>query len=119
MQQVSDWLEKLGMAEYAQCFADNDIDFSILHELTDQDLEKIGVVSLGHRRRILKAIAVLNGPAAAAAQMPAPSAAEPAVVAPPEARIVEIGADEVAPLLSINCADIAVEPTRSQNMTVR
>ena len=44
------------MAEYAQRFANNDIDFSILRELTDQDLEKIGVASLGHRRRILKAI---------------------------------------------------------------
>jgi class 3 adenylate cyclase len=94
MQQVSDWLEKLGMAEYAQRFADNDIDFSILRELTDQDLEKIGVASLGHRRRILKAIAALNGPAAAAAQASAPSAAKPAAVAPPEPRIASAGAGE-------------------------
>jgi class 3 adenylate cyclase len=94
MQQVSDWLEKLGMAEYAQRFADNDIDFSILRELTDQDLEKIGVVSLGHRRRILKAIAALNGPAAAAAQVRAPSAAKPAAVAPPEPRIASAEAGE-------------------------
>jgi hypothetical protein len=48
MQQVADWLEKLGMSEYAQRFADNDIDFAILPELIDQDLEKIGVASLGH-----------------------------------------------------------------------
>ena len=94
MQQVSDWLEKLGMAEYAQRFADNDIDFSILRELTDQDLEKIGVVSLGHRRRILKAIAALNGPAAAAAQASAPSAAKPAAVAPLEPRIASAEAGE-------------------------
>jgi hypothetical protein len=38
MQQVTDWLEKLGMSEYAARFAENDIDFSILTELTDQDL---------------------------------------------------------------------------------
>ena len=44
MQQVSDWLEKLGLSEYAQRFAENRIDFSVLPELTDQDLEKIGVV---------------------------------------------------------------------------
>ena len=94
MQQVSDWLEKLGMAEYAQRFADNDIDFSILPELTDQDLEKIGVVSLGHRRRILKAIAALNGPAAAAAHASAPSATKPAAVAPPEPRITSAEAGE-------------------------
>ena len=54
MKQVTEWLEKLGMSEYAQRFADNDIDFSILPDLTDQDLEKIGVTSLGHRRKILR-----------------------------------------------------------------
>src|SRR5271155_3646414 len=60
MQQIADWLEKLGMSEYAQRFADNDIDFAILRDLTDQDLDKIGVASLGHRRRLLRAIAELN-----------------------------------------------------------
>jgi class 3 adenylate cyclase len=60
MQQIADWLEKLGMSEYAQRFTDNDIDFAILRDLTDQDLEKIGVASLGHRRRLLRAIAELN-----------------------------------------------------------
>jgi hypothetical protein len=54
MQQIADWLEKLGLSEYAPRFAENDIDFTILPELTDQDLEKIGVASLGHRRKILK-----------------------------------------------------------------
>jgi hypothetical protein len=49
MQQVADWLEKLGLGQYAQRFAENDISFSILPELSDQDLEKIGVASLGHR----------------------------------------------------------------------
>ena len=39
MQQIADWLEKLGMPEYTERFAANDIDFSILPELTDQDLE--------------------------------------------------------------------------------
>ena len=56
MQQIADWLEKLGMSEYAQRFAENDIDFAVLRELTDQDLNGIGV-SLGHRRRMLRAIA--------------------------------------------------------------
>jgi hypothetical protein len=44
MQQIADWLEKLGMAEYAKAFAENRIDVSVLPELTDLDLEKIGVV---------------------------------------------------------------------------
>ena len=46
MQQIADWLEKLGMSEYAQRFAENGIDVSVLPHLTDQDLKDIGV-SLG------------------------------------------------------------------------
>jgi class 3 adenylate cyclase len=60
MQQIADWLEKLGLSEYAQRFAENDIDFTILGDLTDQDLEKIGIASLGHRRKLLRAIANLE-----------------------------------------------------------
>ena len=40
MQQVADWLEKLGLGQYAQRFAENDISFAILPDLTDQDLER-------------------------------------------------------------------------------
>ena len=72
MQQVADWLKQLGMSEYAERFADNDIDFSILRELTDQDLEKIGVASLGHRRKILRAIAALDRAATVTAVSPVP-----------------------------------------------
>ena len=50
MQQVADWLEKLGLGQYAERFAENDISFSVLPDLTDQDLKDIGV-SLGHRRQ--------------------------------------------------------------------
>ena len=60
MQQIADWLEKLGMSEYAQRFVDNAIDLSVLPDLTDQDLEKLGVL-LGHRRKMLRAIAALGG----------------------------------------------------------
>ena len=55
MQQVADWLEKLGMAEYAQRFAENRIDFSVLRDLTDQDLKDLAVV-LGDRRKMLRAL---------------------------------------------------------------
>ena len=77
MQQIADWLEKLGLSEYAQCFAENDIDFTILGDLTDQDLEKIGIASLGHRRKLLRAIANLetiekSAPAVAVAAPAAP-----------------------------------------------
>jgi uncharacterized protein YjiS (DUF1127 family) len=54
MQQIAHWLEKLGMSEYAERFAENKIDVSVLRHLTDQDLKDIGV-ALGHRRKILAA----------------------------------------------------------------
>jgi len=60
MTQVADWLDKLGMSEYTQRFAENDIDTSVLRDLTDQDLIELGV-SLGHRRKMLRAIAELSG----------------------------------------------------------
>ena len=68
MQQIADWLKTLGLTQYAQAFADNDIDFSVLGYLTDQDLEKIGV-SLGHRRKILATIAGLVGVVPAAPKL--------------------------------------------------
>src|SRR6516164_6458822 len=62
MQQIADWLEKLGLSEYAQRFAENGIDISVLRYLTDQDLKDIGVL-LGHRRKMLAAISELTGAA--------------------------------------------------------
>jgi len=60
MQRIEDWLLQLGMSEYAQRFAENDIDISVLRHLTDQDLKELGV-SLGHRRKMLAAIVELAG----------------------------------------------------------
>jgi hypothetical protein len=57
MQQVADWLEKLGLGQYAQRFAENDIDFALFNKLTDVDLKELGVASLGHRKLLLEAIA--------------------------------------------------------------
>jgi class 3 adenylate cyclase/tetratricopeptide (TPR) repeat protein len=61
MQQIADWLQKLDLGQYAQRFAENDVDFAILADLTDQDLKEIGVASLGHRRQLLRAITELKG----------------------------------------------------------
>src|SRR6516164_11257513 len=79
MRQIADWLEKLGLSEYAPRFAENHIDFTILPDLTDQDLEKIGVASLGHRRKLLRAIADLEASekSAAAIAVAAPAAPPP------------------------------------------
>ena len=72
MQQIGEWLEKLGLSEYAQHFADNAIDLSVIGDLTEQDLKDLGVL-LGHRRKILRAIAELDGVAPA----PIETATEP------------------------------------------
>src|SRR3984893_14366093 len=81
MQQIAYWLKKLGMSEYAPRFAENDIDFTILGDLTDHDLEKIGVPSLGHRRKLLRAIADLRDVEKSAPAV-AVAAAAPAVPRP-------------------------------------
>ena len=60
MQEIGNFLEKLGMPEYGECFAQNKIDLSVLPHLTDQDLKDIGV-PLGHRRKMLAAIRGLPG----------------------------------------------------------
>src|SRR5215475_9796654 len=70
MQQIADWLEKLGMAEYAERFAENDIDMAVLLNLTDQHLKDLGV-SLGHRLKMLRANRDLSNVSAA---VTAPSA---------------------------------------------
>jgi class 3 adenylate cyclase len=60
MQQIADWLEKLGLGQYAQRFAENDIDISVLPHLTDENLKELGI-SLGHRVKLLAAIRELGG----------------------------------------------------------
>ena len=74
MQQIADWLKKLGMSEYAERFAENRIDFSVLPDLTDQDLKKLGVL-LGDRRKMLRAIASFKAVDAPIAVATAASAA--------------------------------------------
>ena len=71
MLQIADWLEKLGMSEYALRFAENWIDFFALPDLTDSDLKDLGVV-LGDRRKIMRAIAKLDAAPEAAVLMAKP-----------------------------------------------
>src|SRR6516165_3746493 len=76
MQHIADWLEKLGMSEYAQRFAENDIDASVLPHLTDQSLKELGV-SLGHRLKILAAVKELGGPPPAPPEPATPTETKP------------------------------------------
>src|SRR5215471_6825692 len=81
MKGIAEWLASIGLSEYAQRFADNGIDLSVIRDLTEQDLKDLGVL-LGHRRRILRAIAELD----AAAPAPTETATEPALGDEPERR---------------------------------
>ncbi len=58
---VGDWLRSLGLGQYEAVFRESEIDPQVLPELTDADLEKLGV-PLGHRKRFLKAISNLASP---------------------------------------------------------
>ena len=81
MKGIAEWLASIGLSEYAQRFADNGIDLLVIRDLTEQDLKDLGVL-LGHRRRILRAIAELDG----AAPAPTETATEPALRDEPERR---------------------------------
>jgi predicted ATPase/class 3 adenylate cyclase len=59
MTSIAEWLASIGLREYAQRFDENAIDLSVVEELTEQDLKELGVL-LGHRRKIMRAIAELK-----------------------------------------------------------
>src|SRR5215831_2133338 len=64
------WLEKIGLVQHAETFATNDIDLDVLPELSDDDLRELGL-SLGHRRRLLRAITELSSKGLQATAEPA------------------------------------------------
>src|SRR3954463_5647400 len=57
---LTEWLGSNGLGQYAKTFAENNIDYSVLPDLTENDLEKLGVSSLGHRKKLLRAIEALS-----------------------------------------------------------
>ena len=86
MRDIGDWLAVLGLSRYEPAFRDNDIDEEVVAGLTADDLRELGVSSIGHRRKLLDAIALLNGAVGEAGPSSAAKAAEPeSRVAIPEA----------------------------------
>src|SRR5947208_9224882 len=57
---LTEWLGRHGLGQYAKTFAENNIEYSVLPDLTENDLEKLGVSSLGHRKKLLRAIEALT-----------------------------------------------------------
>jgi class 3 adenylate cyclase/predicted ATPase len=79
---IGDWLRSLGLEQYEATFRENAIDAGVLRDLTDQDLEKLGVL-LGHRRKLLRAIGELGSP--------------PAASVPPAIKLAPVGNTPAAP----------------------
>src|SRR5947207_14162003 len=75
--EITNWLRGLGLEQYDAAFRDNDVDGEILPELTANDLIGLGVTSIGHRRKLLAAIATLRSeaPQPVAETVPAAAAA--------------------------------------------
>jgi len=74
---IRDWLAGLALTQYAEAFEDNDLDLDLVADLADSDLKDLGVSSMGHRKKLLRAIEAL-----APGAEPAPEPASPAAAAP-------------------------------------
>ena len=76
------WLRSLGLGKYEAVFRENDIDETVLPNLTAEDLKELGVASLGHRRKLLDAIAALRADTGVKVESP-PAAPEVSPAATP------------------------------------
>jgi class 3 adenylate cyclase len=85
---VADWLRGLGLEQYAPAFEQNHVEPGLLSSLTAEDLKDLGVSSVGHRRRLLEAIAALRSPPSVA--VVAATAQEPAIGPEAERRQVTV-----------------------------
>jgi len=85
---IKQWLEAQGLAQYAEVFVENDIDLDVLSELSEDDLEKLGL-SLGHRRKLLRALDAKRRAEAPAQQAPSVPTA-PAQAAEAERRQITV-----------------------------
>jgi class 3 adenylate cyclase len=77
---IAAWLQGLGLERYVPAFRDNEIDWEVLPKLTSEDLREIGVAAIGHRRKLLDAIAALGATvttAVTAAPSDAPAPTDP------------------------------------------
>src|SRR6516164_1833303 len=90
---LAGWLRSLGLERYEATFRENEIDETVLPSLTAEDLKDMGVSSVGHRRKLLDAIATLRGTAAKLRDIDAdrsPPAATETPTTPGERRQVSV-----------------------------
>src|SRR5437588_538442 len=100
---VIQWLRGLGLEQYATPFRDNDIDGEILAELTAEDLIGLGIGSIGHRRKLLTAIASLR-------ESDSPTEATAAAVEPPPPSVAEASPVERRQLTILFCDLVGETP---------
>jgi class 3 adenylate cyclase/tetratricopeptide (TPR) repeat protein/energy-coupling factor transporter ATP-binding protein EcfA2 len=100
---VTEWLSGLGLARYAPAFRDNDIDGEVLRRLTGADLRELGVASIGHRRRLLDAIAALGDRQSAGEQSPT-SGHTPSVKTEAERRQLTVMFSDIVDSTSLSTA---------------
>ena len=80
------WLRSLGLEQYEAAFRENGVDETVLPKLTAEDVRDLGVTAVGHRRKLLEAIAELQGKTEPAPSEPSsPTAAAPPKTQPPSA----------------------------------
>jgi hypothetical protein len=83
------WLRSLGLGKYEAVFRENDIDETVLPSLTHENLKELGVASLGHRVKLLDAIAALRNDASAQTPPVAAAPARPSATTPTSAPVAE------------------------------
>src|SRR5438270_11666541 len=96
---VVEWLRGLGLEQYVPAFHANDIDEEVLRRLTSEDLRELGVTSIGHRRRLLDAIAALGTAEALPTPCPHPNP-------PPLAGEGRVGAEAERRQLTVTFCDL-------------
>jgi class 3 adenylate cyclase len=108
MAKVSEWLEEIGLGRYAELFAEHHIDCDVLADLTEPDLAQLGI-SLGDRKRLMRAIARL-------AEHGAPAAAAEASAQPPAAAAAGAGRDAERRQLTVMFCDMVGSTALSARM---
>ena len=83
---IGGWLKRLGLERYESVFAANDVDFDVLRMLSEKDLQDLGL-SLGHRKKLLKALSELDAPVTSGGQ--ASVAPVPSVLSMPSSSSAE------------------------------
>jgi class 3 adenylate cyclase len=82
---IAAWLRELGLERYEEAFRENEIDAEILPKLTADDLKDLGVIAVGHRRKLLEWIGALARPALAPQAEPSVPAEAAPIARPAEA----------------------------------